>query len=168
LAAPIHGLIREPLLKPTTERVVDGAIWCETEISALLICSSIPTLKVLVQKIPGFYYVFNSITERSNPSKLYMNRGQENSRSIPLSGLAERKHAKSKGMSQIIDEVSDEATMSREAFPHARTIDSTEEIFPHKTSTDEETGRRKYGSRTVSLTGSEEQSKHLKAEEMGL
>ncbi|CAG9949056.1 unnamed protein product [Clonostachys rosea f. rosea IK726] len=152
----------------TTQRVVDGAIWCETEISALLICSSIPTLKVLVQKIPGFYYVFNSITERSNPSKLYMNRGQENSRSIPLSGLAERKHAKSKGMSQIIDEVSDEATMSREAFPHARTIDSTEEIFPHKTSTDEETGRRKYGSRTVSLTGSEEQSKHLKAEEMGL
>lgn len=101
-------------------------IWSEVELSALIVCSCIPCLRQVVQKIPWLNRAFGLSSDKTS-QPYYDRSGAKRSGNIPLYNYRGNDYLphRSKGH--------EFGTTSKAVAGHHTKNDSTEDIFPHNT-----------------------------------
>ncbi|KAM0556920.1 hypothetical protein ACHAPJ_005596 [Fusarium lateritium] len=118
----------------TTYEYVEPMIWSEVELAALVICSTIPCLRQVIQKVPWLNHALGLSSGRTNSNNYYGRTGSKKTGpggSIPLKSYNQTHkegylQSKSKGGNGY------GLTSHAVGGTHTKN-DSTEEIFPHKT-----------------------------------
>ncbi|KAF7549386.1 hypothetical protein G7046_g8370 [Stylonectria norvegica] len=121
----------------STYDYVQPMIWSEVELASLIICSTIPCLRQVVQKVPWLNHALGLSSHKSSQN-YYGQSGSNKKGSIPLKSFNHQSHSHSNYL-QSKSKASDpygngKYGMTSQAVggPHTKN-DSTEEIFPHKT-----------------------------------
>ncbi|KAK7424749.1 hypothetical protein QQX98_000327 [Neonectria punicea] len=119
----------------TTYEYVEPMIWSEVELGALVICSTIPCLRQVVQKVPWLNHALG-LSSNKTSQNYYGHSGSRSKKngSIPLKSYNQSHkdylQSKSKGNGPYSRDYG--LTSKAVGGPHTKN-DSTEEIFPHKT-----------------------------------
>ncbi|KAH7175649.1 hypothetical protein EDB81DRAFT_939779 [Dactylonectria macrodidyma] len=116
-----------------TYEFVEPMIWSEVELASLVICSTIPCLRQVVQKVPWLNHALGLSSNKT--SQNYYQSGSKKNGSIPLKSFNQShkdylQSNKSKNGGPYASNYG--LTSKAVGGPHTKN-DSTDEIFPHKT-----------------------------------
>ncbi|KAF7554013.1 hypothetical protein G7Z17_g3208 [Cylindrodendrum hubeiense] len=116
-----------------TYEYVEPMIWSEVELAALVICSTIPCLRQVVQKVPWLNHALGLSSNKT--SQNYYQSGSKKNGSIPLKSFNQsHKDYLQSNKSKNGGPYTSNYGLTSKAVGGAHTKnDSTEEIFPHKT-----------------------------------
>ena len=109
-------------------------IWSEVELAALIVCSCIPSLRQVIQKVPWLNHAFGLSSNKTSQSP-YGHSTSRKKGSIPLQSYSHRDYTQSRTTNKGSAAYHNHAygmTSKAVAASHSKN-DSTEEIFPHKT-----------------------------------
>ncbi|KPM35545.1 hypothetical protein AK830_g11012 [Neonectria ditissima] len=117
----------------TTFEYVEPMIWSEVELGSLVICSTIPCLRQVVQKVPWLNHALG-LSSHKTSQNYYGQSGSKKNGSIPLKSYNQSHKDYLQSKSKNGGPYSRDYGLTSKAVggPHTKN-DSTEEIFPHKT-----------------------------------
>ena len=116
-----------------SDEFAEPMIWSEVELAALIVCSCIPSLRQVVQKVPWLNHAFGLSSNKTSQSPYGHYTGRKNG-SIPLQSYSHKDYAQSRTQkSSLTYHNHAYGTTSRAVAGNHSKNDSTEEIFPHKT-----------------------------------
>jgi hypothetical protein len=115
-----------------TYEFAEPMIWSEVELAALIVCSCIPSLRQVVQKIPWLNHAFGLSSNKTSQTP-YGQSGGRKQGSIPLQSYSHRDYTRSQNKSSAAYHNHAYGMTSRAVAGNHSKNDSTEEIFPHKT-----------------------------------
>ncbi|KAF4420550.1 hypothetical protein F53441_14383 [Fusarium austroafricanum] len=113
------------------DQLVKPMVWSQVELASLIVCSTIPCLRQVAQKVPWLNHALGLTSDRRS-SKTYYERTGSNKTvgSIPLKRYSQS-HRESFFQSKSTSR--NGYGLTSQAFGGHTKNDSTEEIFPHKT-----------------------------------
>lgn len=109
-------------------------IWSEVELAALVICSTIPCLRQVVQKVPWLNHALG-LSSHKTSQNYYGQSGSKKNGSIPLKSFnqSHKDYLQSNKSKNGGPYASNYGLTSKAVGGQHTKNDSTEEIFPHKT-----------------------------------
>ncbi|KAH8729480.1 hypothetical protein BGZ61DRAFT_586063 [Ilyonectria robusta] len=117
-----------------TYEFVEPMIWSEVELAALVICSTIPCLRQVVQKVPWLNHALG-LSSHKTSQNYYGQSGSKKNGSIPLKSFnqSHKDYLQSNKSKNGGPYTSNYGLTSKAVGGQHTKNDSTEEIFPHKT-----------------------------------
>lgn len=117
----------------STDEFAEPMIWSEVELAALIVCSCIPSLRQVIQKVPWLNHAFGLSSNKTSQTP-YGQSGGRKTGSIPLQSYSHRDYARSQPNKGALAYHTHAYGMTSKAVAGAHSKnDSTEEIFPHQT-----------------------------------
>jgi hypothetical protein len=109
-------------------------IWSIVEISSLIVCSCIPSLRQIIQKIPWLNRAFGLSSDKPS-QRYYEPSGSKGGVSIAMYSRGRKEYVQSRKSTLKGHHASAHFGMVSKAVagPRMTNNDSTEEIFPHQT-----------------------------------